>query len=138
MKFHPSYTFTRRINNILKVTNGTATFTPSKDSLLYNESGTIDSLPFHASYIYHINGESLKVSFIDGREFFSAIVVNDQCNFIHYCVNDVYKGRFTWFEGGWKTVYNVKGPQKDYCIETLYTQTSGGKIQLSSHHSDTF
>ncbi len=100
-------------------------------SLDYEESGTHNAkggaVDFYQNYIYvHQDGEIL-VTFRDGRPF-HRLEFDSAQNFltataVHFCGDDVYRGEYVFHDNdNFSLRWDVKGPRKDYMIETNYVR----------------
>lgn len=78
-------------------------------------------VPGHRRYLWQKNGEGFDVRFADGR-FFHRIDLSataPACR--HDCAPDLYKGRHDFAAWPvWSVSWRVRGPRKDYRMQTTY------------------
>jgi hypothetical protein len=113
---------------------GTAHFTPSSPShYLYSEQTLLTpndgSAPIQGiqKYTYRYNENRINVHFTDGRLFHEIDVNGWKAEAPHLCPPDTYKVRYRFYFkeevlSSWTIDYEVKGPQKNYSMSTLYTK----------------
>lgn len=114
-------------NNTVFCFEGDATFTWHNDILCYSEKGMVtapDGKTLLAERQYYWqqghNGE-IEVLFDDKRYFhaFSAV----QTHADHLCGEDYYQVDYAFQQWpSWSSIWEVKGPRKDYRMESNYTK----------------
>ena len=98
---------------------------------LYEESGELcleggQTLHSRQSYVYEKRDDGFAVRFADTRELFHVVrfvVSGDDLvgEASHVCLNDLYISAYTVHsDGSFEVRHEVRGPQKDYVIRTLY------------------
>lgn len=99
------------------------------ESLAYFERGEhrVDGrrLDFYQAYQLRRLGDKVHVNFADGRPFHSLFFQKDRhilkADALHLCGNDTYRGEYVFHGHDRFTVqWAVRGPRKDYTIETRY------------------
>jgi len=129
--------FERHISEMPVIT-GTASFTPNGSNLHYREEvrfpvKTGKTLNAHREYLYSFENGALNIYFADGKEkgsLFLPLQFEDVSSLSsltacgsHLCVEDMYEGKFTFNPpDAFSVTYLVKGPNKDYTIESRYTR----------------
>ncbi len=83
----------------------------------------------HQEYIYVYEEERDKIlkRFMDGRNFYEIKLDLDKMegDGEHLCDEDFYKAKYTFKDcNNFALFYDVKGPQKDYVIQTAFTRDS--------------
>lgn len=105
---------------------GIASFIPNETGLTYKEKGDYlyqgQHLYFQQTYYYQKEKEAkYGVYFQDKRWFYALFLSNKTQKIQHLCGKDAYQGLFLWqSEDTWELCWQVKGPTKDFSIETLY------------------
>lgn len=128
-----TWSFTRHMDGHGRM-SGTAQFIESEpETLAYTESG-IHELPggqmlnFFQNYIYQREREQLVAYFTDGRPFHEVRFYREdgvlKAGAIHLCGADRYNGTYI-FDGTdhFSLIWDVKGPKKDYIIQTRYNRS---------------
>ena len=106
-------------------------------SALYEESGELcleggQTLHSRQSYVYEKRQDGFAVRFADTRELFHVMrFVASGDGLVaearHLCVNDLYVSGYTVrADGSFEVRHQVRGPQKDYVIRTLYQRSQAG------------
>lgn len=111
---------------------GTAEFRPLGAGLLCEERGLLsygDSAPMQAvrRYLWHADGPGrIAVSFEDGRPF-HGFVLGAAAEAVHDCAPDRYRVAydFSRWPRGWRAVWTVTGPRKDYVSVSDYLREAG-------------
>lgn len=128
--FEGTWTLSRRIEDRLGRQagrfEGRAVLAPGGDGLVYEEAGTLTlgaAAPMQATrrYLWRAEGGLIAVEFDDGRHFHAFDPNADRPEAHHDCAPDVYDVRYdfdNWPE--WRAVWEVRGPRKDYRMESLY------------------
>lgn len=113
---------------------GTAVFKKAADAsvLAYREEGVFTSLNnlvnnVYKNYIYRYQDKKISVFFEDDKPFhtleFSGTDFPLRAQANHLCKCDSYTAVYTFYsEHRFSLHYSVKGPQKDYTIETIFTK----------------
>ena len=107
------------------------------ETALYEESGELcldggQTLHSRQSYVYEKGEDGFAVRFADTRELFHVmrfVASGDDlvAEARHLCVNDLYLSGYTVRPDGSFEVRNqVRGPQKNYVIRTLYQRSQAG------------
>jgi hypothetical protein len=111
--------------------SGSASFVQTAPGgLSYQESGLHqlaqgETVGFYQQYFYRHEGEDLIVRFADNRpfhalEFYRASGVL-HADAHHLCGADTYKGRYIFHDSDrFSLIWDVRGPKKNYIIETEY------------------
>lgn len=106
---------------------GRAVFRPEGADLAYREEGILRLGPgpgFTASraYRWRAAGDGLAILFEDGRFFHTLPLDAPRAEAGHDCGADRYEVRYD-FQGWpkWRAVWDVRGPRKDYRMESVYT-----------------
>ncbi|SMO35377.1 DUF6314 family protein [Ruegeria faecimaris] len=106
--------------------DGSARFTRSKDSLIYDETVTLripgqPEMMGTRRYLWHDKGESVAVHFDDGRYFHALKLGQAQAADHHNCPPDSYDAVYD-FSGWpcWRVRWTVSGPRKSYEMNTEY------------------
>lgn len=78
---------------------------------------------FFQTYLYRFPiNECLQVLFMDGRLFYELNHQHEQIR--HMCGGDLYLGEFNFDNPEtWHQIWRVKGPRKDYQIETIFMRS---------------
>lgn len=128
------WTLARRIDDRLTGLNGsfegTATFRPAAapEMLDYHETGTLSygALRHNAErvYLWHCEApDRALVSFADGRPFHVVAPKGGIAEADHLCGSDHYSGRYVFETSDrWHLTWRVKGPRKDYTMDSTYTR----------------
>jgi len=92
-------------------------------NVIYNNSSKSEIA--YKEYLYWYNQETQKIvkKFIDNRLFYELNhdFEDRKAYGDHLCECDMYKATYTFLdEGSFILTYEVKGPQKDYVIETKF------------------
>ena len=106
-------------------------------SALYEESGELcleggQTLHSRQSYVYEKRQDGFAVRFADTRELFHVmrfVASGDDlvAEARHLCVNDLYVSGYTVrADGSFEVRHQVRGPQKNYVIRTLYQRSQAG------------
>lgn len=101
------------------------------ETALYEESGELcleGGQTFHSrqSYVYEKREDGFAVRFADTRELFHVMRFTASGDDLvaearHLCVNDLYLSGYTVrADGSFEVRHQVRGPQKDYVIRTVY------------------
>lgn len=102
----------------------------ASDSWHYRESGKMvlsseKVLSFYKDYFVRRFENKISVYFDpDGKRLFHEVESQDESRAqgLHHCLQDVYRVRYSFDSTqSWKTFCQVKGPKKDYQIESVYT-----------------
>ena len=107
------------------------------ETALYEESGELcleggQTLHSRQSYVYEKREDGFAVRFADTREIFHVmrfLASGDDLVAVarHVCVNDLYLSGYTVrADGSFEVRHQVRGPQKDYVIRTLYQRSQAG------------
>ena len=120
--------------------DGLARLVPVAGGLDYAEAGLLrlgdgPSLTATRAYRWRFAGEAVEVAFGDGRPFHRFVAGVTGTGTDHLCGDDLYQVRYDW-DGwpDWGAVWDVKGPRKDYRMESRYARAaphplaSGGGI----------
>ena len=110
---------------------GTAHFCSAfPETLDYDESGIHaakgGAVDFYQSYMYVRQDGDILVTFKDGRPFHRLAFHRSPENLltataVHLCGDDVYSGQYVFRDNdNFSLCWDVKGPRKDYMIETTY------------------
>lgn len=106
---------------------GEARFSTGDDGLIYREKGqlvTANGAEFSASrtYLWRDAGAGrVHVRFEDGRDFHDFDLAADTAEDNHWCDPDMYHVSYDFAAWPvWRSVWNVKGPHKDYRMVTIY------------------
>jgi len=108
------------------VFSGQAQFLPQADGLKLLESGEMrmeGQAPMRAErvYLWREGATGIEVFFDDGR-FFHHISGGERPEAHHDCAPDVYDVAYDFsLWPTWTAVWQVKGPRKDYRMESRYT-----------------
>lgn len=101
--------------------SGRAIWTPREGGLDYEEIGQMQwpgQPPLHVERRYFWDLD-LGVFFADGREFHK--VPPEGGETAHWCDPDQYDGHYDFdIWPTFKVTWRVKGPRKDYCMQTIY------------------
>ena len=102
---------------------GRAEFTPDGDRYAYFERGTLQTagrlLLAERRYVWQREDEEISVLFEDGRPFHRFSLEGD-AEASHFCDPDTYDVNYSFAENAWSAVWRVKGPRKDYRMESSY------------------
>jgi len=104
------------------------------ETALYEESGELcleggQTLHSRQSYVYEKRDDGFAVRFADTRELFHVMrFVTSGDDLVgearHVCVNDLYlSGYMVRSDGSFEVRHEVRGPQKDYVIRTVYRRS---------------
>lgn len=105
---------------------GSAVFSPRPEGgLLYEERAVlrVDGAQYEArrTLIYDFpEPDVAQVRFEDGRPFHAMRLGRAPFRATHLCGDDTYKGAFERTLFGWRAIWRVTGPRKDYRMETEY------------------
>lgn len=96
------------------------------DRLIYDEQGQLwggNGPPLVATrrYLWHADGIRVAVTFEDGRPFHHFDPSRPGSRASHHCAPDQYDVRYefgTW--PVWQSHWQVRGPRKDYAMQTFY------------------
>jgi len=106
---------------------GSATFQPDAQGLIYAEQGTLHfpgqpALSARQSYLWRATGAGIAVFFADGRRFHDISLTGATHSTRHLCPPDTYDVTYD-FSGwpDWSSVWTVTGPRKDYRMQTQFT-----------------
>ncbi|MBV7378367.1 DUF6314 family protein [Maritimibacter dapengensis] len=104
---------------------GTVLFSPREDGLLYHEAGELqmEGAPVMAAtrdYLWRERDDGIDVYFDDGR-FFHRVGPTAA----HWCDPDQYDVSYDFtLWPDWASVWDVRGPRKNYRMESAYTRIS--------------
>jgi hypothetical protein len=101
------------------------------ETALYEESGELcleggQTLHSRQSYVYERTNDGFAVRFADTRELFHVMRFAASGDDLvaearHVCLNDLYLSGYTVrSDGSFEVRHEVRGPEKDYVIRTLY------------------
>lgn len=124
--FEGTWVFNRSISGS-GTSAGKATYIKEgSDTLLYREDGlftNLDGVSFQnfRMYCYRLENGLISVYFTDGKPFHTLQFDGDKATGHHLCACDHYDAEYL-FEAPdrFRLSYKVKGPKKDYTIETLF------------------
>ena len=102
---------------------GEAEFTPDGDGLRCRENGVLRfrGADYHAERgaLWRFPGEGrVEVRYEDGRPFHD--FVDDDPQAVHECGEDLYRVSYAFEGTAWTSIWDVKGPAKDYRMTTSY------------------
>ena len=106
--------------------DGRARFAPVPGGLRYDEEGVLRlgaGVPLAArrSYLWVFGAQDVAVQFPDGRPFHRFVPGADGAGTDHPCAQDLYRVAYAWGDWPrWQASWEVKGPRKDYRMESLY------------------
>ena len=107
--------------------DGAADLTPEGAGLTYAERGQLvlgAGAPMTAERRYRWTqgeGGRIAVAFADGRAFHSFDPAAGAAEAAHWCDPDDYRVRYDFSAWPlWRAVWQVRGPRKDYRMESLY------------------
>ncbi len=126
-----SWEIERSINDLsgklLTSFQGKLVFTSSGDkSYLYEEVGRLQSedskIEVSKKYYFKEINNTLEVYFEDLRLFYKLDMIEyPYFKVEHICLSDIYTGRFEFMSSKWKTMWLVRGPNKNYTISSVFT-----------------
>ncbi|MEM7506346.1 MAG: DUF6314 family protein [Pseudomonadota bacterium] len=102
---------------------GEAEFTPDGQGLTCAETGVLR----FKGHDYHAERGSLwrfpaeghvEVQYEDGRPFHDFIAEDPEA--VHHCGDDLYRVSYDFGANAWTSVWDVRGPDKDYVMTTRY------------------
>jgi hypothetical protein len=109
--------------------SGTALLTGTALEAVFDEVGTLHlpgQSPMTATrrYLWRAMAGGIDVRFDDGRAFHTIILGGQSSKAAHWCDPDQYDVAYD-FSGWplWSSVWQVKGPRKDYTMRTHYRRT---------------
>jgi len=130
--FAGTWSIARRIDDFaarrLATLDGTATLSPAPWGLAYVETGTLHiegQAPMAASRAYRwaLRAGKIEVLFDDGRPFHVFDPSADRSSATFHCGDDEYRVIYTFSRWpGWRSIWRVIGPRKDYRLETEYAR----------------
>lgn len=98
------------------------------EGLVYDEQLTLH-IPGQAPilgtrrYLWRPGPRGIEVRFEDGRPFHRIGLAQDRCEDLHHCDPDTYAVSYDFADWPlWSAAWNVKGPRKDYSMETLFVR----------------
>ncbi|MEM1275066.1 MAG: DUF6314 family protein [Pseudomonadota bacterium] len=102
---------------------GEADFTPDGEGLRCHENGVLRfrGADYHAERgaLWRFPGEGrVEVRYEDGRPFHD--FVDDDPQAVHQCGDDRYRVSYAFDGDSWSSVWDVRGPSKDYRMTTRY------------------
>lgn len=108
--------------------NGSVTFSPLGDDLIYQESGQTLSQnyqgDFYQTYIFKFSKDSIQICFADGKSFHFLNFKQNSCTATHQCKNDHYTGMFKIIDDNTLHIHwKIMGPRKDQEISSILTKT---------------
>lgn len=109
---------------------GQATFRPEGADLAYREDGILRlgegaGLVASRAYRWRATPDGLEILFEDGRFFHAFALDAPQAVAGHDCGADRYEVQYDFRDWPhWRAVWGVRGPRKDYCMESLYAPLS--------------
>lgn len=112
--------------------NGRAVLSPGAQGLVYDEEITLHlpgQLPLQGRrrYLWQAVGDGISINFADGRAFHTLTLAGDTPKAAHWCDPDQYEVTYDFNDWpGWRSHWRVRGPKKDYLMETLYAPIPGG------------
>lgn len=130
LEFKGNWAFHRTVNGTSQM-NGHASFVPLQDTVpaySYYEKGTHKEadLSFYREYIYCLTENGIEVYFASQKkklDFFYTLNFDShkKANAQHVCGNDRYEAYYTFMnEKKFSLAFNVKGPRKDFVIQTTF------------------
>lgn len=102
---------------------GEAEFAPDGEGLSCQEAGVLR----FKGHDYHAERGSLwrfptdgrvEVQYEDGRPFHDFIA--DEPEAVHQCGDDLYRVSYAFAPDAWTSIWDVRGPAKDYIMTTRY------------------
>ena len=107
---------------------GRAVFAPGDGRLDYREEGVLEFrgylLPAERRFIWRFEaGGRVRVLFADGRAFHSFLPGHPVAD--HLCGEDRYAVEYRFEDDTWRSRWEVRGPAKDYVMETRYSRARG-------------
>ncbi|HUF55610.1 MAG TPA: DUF6314 family protein [Thermohalobaculum sp.] len=104
---------------------GRAVLEPSDEGLEYREEGLLEMngrlLQAERRYRWRFEAEGrVRVLFADGSRFHSFIPGRPVAD--HLCGDDRYEVAYAFEEDRWSSRWDVRGPAKDYVLETWYSR----------------
>ncbi len=122
---HTQWSFVRTIEDLFyhttMVAQGTLSITDStwrEDGMMQNTTGLN---PFYQEYGLSYDKYGLHITFNDGREFYSISSPVGTHNIEHLCGDDLYSGTWSGTSTTISLEWFVKGPKKNYTIQSQYT-----------------
>ncbi len=105
---------------------GEARFTADAEGLAYHESGWLEMgggrMQATRDYLWREGAERVDVLFGDGRYFHSFDLGQSAPEAAHWCDPDQYDVTYDFSDWPcWRSVWIVKGPRKDYRMETQFS-----------------
>lgn len=106
---------------------GEAHITRQTAGYYYDESGVLSfpgQSPMQATrrYLWRPEGQTIAVSFEDGRFFHDFSIANAAPEARHDCAPDLYLVRYDYSWPAWCATWTVSGPRKDYKMVSKYTR----------------
>lgn len=102
---------------------GEASFIPDANGLTCRESGVLrfQGADYHAEraslWRFPADGK-VEVQYEDGRPFHDFIADAPEAE--HLCGEDLYRVSYEFGESNWVSIWDVRGPAKDYVMTTRY------------------
>lgn len=79
-------------------------------------------VPGARRYLWAAEGDGIAVRFADGRPFHRILLGREESEDCHDCAPDRYVGRYDFHSWPvWTATWDVRGPRKDYRMETLWS-----------------
>ncbi len=109
--------------------DGLAEITPTPDGALYQETGVLilggARFPAERRYLWAEGPDGIAVRFADGRAFHSFSPEGAPAA-RHWCDPDDYRVSYDFAAWPlWRAVWEVRGPRKDYRMDSLYRRAGG-------------
>lgn len=102
---------------------GTARF-EGETTLAYREAGMLEvggaAYPAERRYRWECGIAGAEVRHGDGSPFHAFTVTDGAASARHLCGDDLYRGTYRFDAEGWRVVWIVTGPRKDYTSVTEY------------------
>ncbi|TMV77430.1 trigger factor [Thioclava sp. BHET1] len=105
---------------------GRAVSTPDAAGLVYAEEGVLrigsgPGMRAERRYFWQAAGAEIAVFFADGRAFHQFDPAEGGPAARHYCDPDIYDVVYDFSRWpDWRAIWEVRGPRKDYRMESLY------------------